>query len=86
MVQVPREQVEYMYQLIEAQRDYLLNMTEQWKVHSNLFMPICMHAHMIYLPPVFWQERDAVREAEMADLRMQLAAFQVDDDDDDTEG
>ena len=53
MVQVPREQVEYMYQLVEAQRDYLLNMTEQWKVHSNLFMPICMHAHMIYLPPVF---------------------------------
>ena len=53
MVQVPREQVEYMYQLIEAQRDYLLNMTEQWKVHSILFMPICMHAHMIYLPPVF---------------------------------
>ena len=42
-----------------------------------------MHACMIYLPLVFWQERDAAREAEMADLRMQLAAFQVDDNEGD---
>ena len=38
---------------------------------------------MMYLPLVFWQERDAAREAEMADLRMQLAAFLVDDAEDD---
>ena len=42
-----------------------------------------MHACMIYLPLVFWQERDTVREAEMADLRVQLAIFQVDNDEDD---
>ena len=82
-MQVPREQVEYMYQLIEAQRDYLLSITEQWKVYTNLFMSICMHACMMYLPLAPWQERDAAREAEMADLRMQLAAFQVEDDEDD---
>ena len=82
-MQVPWEQVEYVYQLIEAPRDYLLSVTKQWKVHKNLFMPICMHACMIYLPLVFWQERDTAREAEMADLRVQLAVFQVDDDEDD---
>ena len=82
-MQVPREQVEYMYQRIEAQRDYLLNITKQWKVHTNLLMAICMHVCMIYLPLIFWQERDAAREAEMADLTMQLTTFQVDDDEDD---
>ena len=72
-----------MYQLIEALRDYLLSITEQWKVYNNLFMPICMRACMMYLPLTFRQERDVAREAEMADLRMQLAAFQVKDDEDD---
>ena len=42
-----------------------------------------MHACMIYLPLVFWQERDTAREAEMANLKVQLAVFQVDDDEDD---
>ena len=72
---VPREQVEYMYQLIEAQRDYLLSITEQWKVYTILFLSICMHACMVYLPLAIRQEQDVAREAEMADLRMQLAAF-----------
>ena len=31
-VQVIREQNEYMYRLIEAQRDHLVHTTEQWKV------------------------------------------------------
>ena len=42
-----------------------------------------MRACMMYLPLTFRQERDAAREAEMADLRMQLTAFQVEDDEDD---
>ena len=50
-MQASREQVEYMYQLIEAQRDFYLGATEQWKVNLILFMFffffICMHAHMI---------------------------------------
>ena len=32
-LQVPRDQVEYMCQLIEALRDHHLDVTEQWKVN-----------------------------------------------------
>ena len=51
-MQVPREQVEYMYQLIEAQRDFFLGVKEQWKVKLNfihVYMYACLHD---YLPLV----------------------------------
>ena len=44
---MPRDQAEYMYQIIEAQRDFLMNVTQQWKVRNTPYMPIYMHAFMI---------------------------------------
>ena len=46
-------------------------------------MPKCMHDYIIaYLLFVFWQERDALIQALIANLRQQIAVLQVNDDDD----
>ena len=62
-MQVPREQVEYMYQLIEAQRDFFLGVKEQWKVKLNfihVYMYACLHD---YLPLVLRSDRRGTQSA-----------------------
>ena len=72
-----------MYQLIEAQQDYYLGVTEQWKVKWTLLMPICMHEMHDYLPfAVSWQERDAASQALIANLRQQIETLQEMDNND----
>ena len=36
-----------MYQVVEAQRDFLMSITEQWKVKKTSLISACMHAFMI---------------------------------------
>ena len=82
-MQVPREQAQFMYQLVEAYRDYLMSATLRWKENkwcSYLYMYACFHD---YLPHIaFWQERDELSQARIANLEQQVATLQVDDDDD----
>ena len=49
-------------------------------------MPICMHEMHDYLPfAISWQERDAVSQALIANLRQQIKTLQQMDDDDHAE-
>ena len=72
-----------MYRLIEAQRDYLLDITQQWKVKttSSVYMYACLHDLLIFNLPM--QNRNEMHHERIATLEHQIEVLQIDEDDDD---
>ena len=69
-----------MYQVIEAQRDFLIQTTQQWKVTivPYLYMYTCLYDYLPFITSLYYAS-----QARVTSLEGQLVALRVVDDDED---